>query len=68
MTDDRSEKHIAEMDFSKYRNDSNPQIKINVGLAESLGKRKKSHNPKVPLGNLDFLSRQNDRLSAIQSH
>jgi hypothetical protein len=40
LTDGVSDKNIAEMDFSKYRNDSNPNIKINTGLAESIGKRK----------------------------
>ena len=60
MTDGQSAGADDEPGFSKYGNDSSPNIKIAANGANfnTLGSRKQSHQAKLPVPKLDFLSRQ----------
>jgi len=65
MTDGQSGGGDDEPGFSKYGNDSSPNIKIMESEAtfhtpkiNTLGSRKQSHQAKLPVPKLDFLSRQ----------
>ena len=64
MTDGQSGGDEDEPGFSKYRNDSNNDSSPNIKIAASeanfntLGSRKQSHQAKLPVPKLDFLSRQ----------